>query len=82
MALDLEQLEELVDNAENYVGGWTEIEVREDYSGRGMYGKSVPAVVADNDIRPALFYAAGELGIDFDEVPQRLDSMGLGVVIY
>lgn len=81
MALELEELQELVDEACDYVQ-YGYIEVRDDYSGRGMYGKSVPAVVSDDDIRPALFYAAGVLGIDYSEVPQRIDSMGLGVVIY
>lgn len=81
MTLDLEQLEQLVDEA--YELSWApEMEIREEYSGRAMYGDTVPAIVADTDVRPELFYAAGVLGIDFEDVPKRIDSMGLGVVIY
>jgi hypothetical protein len=57
-----------------------EAEVREDYSGRGMYGKTVPAIVTDNAV--ALGYAAGVLGIPDEDLPTRRDSMGLGFVFY
>lgn len=80
--MDLEQLEELIEEADNYAARWGDTEIRESYSGRGMFGASVPAVVASEDIRPQLFYAAGVLGIDFNDVPCRIDNMGLGVVIY
>lgn len=69
-------------------------EIRDDYSGRGMFGKSEHAVVFDNhtDFHRALVFAAFELGQDGSfEDPEsflldlgnlRLDSMGLGIVVY
>ncbi len=51
-----------------------EAEVRDDYSGRGMYGKETHAVVTDAS--PVTFAAI--VGTD----SFRADSMGLGYVYY
>lgn len=77
--MDVEQAQELVDALDEL--GY-DAEVYEGYSGRGMYGSQVTAITSDSDIRMALAYVAGQTGLDFEEVPQRTDSMGRGVVIY
>ena len=49
------------------------------YSGRGMYGEETAAVVTD--YLPAVYYTAGELGLDnFDR--WSTDSLGQGTVVY
>jgi len=63
------------------------IEIRDNYSGRGMYGKTTFAVVVDSvcDLIPALLRQAQE---DPESIPDvstftlRQDNMGLGVVLY
>jgi hypothetical protein len=68
-------------------------EIREDYSGRGMYGKSTHAVVFDSrgEYESALIYAAYEVGArgndDVEGILGELrnlgtDSMGMGIVVY
>lgn len=68
-------------------------EVRDDYSGRGMNGKTTHAVTFDSawDYERALVRAAYELGVrgsdDVEGVLSGLDSlrtdnMGLGIVVY
>lgn len=86
--MTLDQAKELVEELLVY---GCEARVMEDYSGRGMYGKSVPAIILEShsDIL-TLAYLAGaksESGADnfemsIDELPTRTDSMGLGVVVY
>lgn len=51
-------------------------EVRDDYSGRGMYGKTCYGVVTKNP--EAVLMEAGRAGLP---VP-RQDSMGLSTIIY
>lgn len=76
--------------AELLVEYGNDLELREDYSGRGMYGRSTSGVVGSmND----LLYAIGEIleyG-DEDEIEivregcrdgVRTDSMGLSMIIY
>jgi hypothetical protein len=76
----MEQAEAIVDVAADW---GVELTVRPGYSGRGMYGKSVIALVADSISALVMVgFAAGEIGIPFDVLPTRTDSMGLGVVIY
>jgi hypothetical protein len=61
--------------------------IRENYSGRGMYGKTTFAVVVDSvcDLVSALLRQAQE---DPESIPDvstftlRQDNMGLGVVLY
>lgn len=57
-----------------------EVDIREEYSGRGMYGKTCVALVTDDVM--AVGYACGALGIPFDDVPGRTDSMGRQTVVY
>lgn len=60
-----------------------EVEVRDDYSGRGMYGATVPAFVADDTgVMTAIGYAAAIAEVPLEDLPRRTDSMGRGVVIY
>ena len=61
-------------------------EVYEDYSGRGMFGDTVCAIVTD---APAVMlgWAITAVMHDLDEhdvafLPRRVDSMGLGHVYY
>ncbi len=79
-SLDLETAIALVD-AMSEIG--VEAEERKDYSGRGMYGATCVAIVSDDPrAAAALAYCAGLMGLDWDQVPARTDSMGRGVVIY
>lgn len=48
-----------------------DMELREDYSGRGMYGKETTAVIGDAYM---IYWAAGALGISPKAL--RVDSMG------
>lgn len=64
-----------------------DIDVREDYSGRGMYGKKVVAFVTAGDVSLvkaaiAIGYAGDLINIPFQDLPTRVDSMGRGYVIY
>jgi hypothetical protein len=56
-------------------------ELREEYSGRGMYGHSVPAIVVEN--AGLVTWAGGKLGMDWNDLPQCTDNMGCDdVVVY
>lgn len=81
MALTVDQAEAIVDELAN-IHPWLEASVREEYSGRGMYGDTVVAIIMEEDDRVALGYAAALAGVDYRDVPRRADNMGLGVVIY
>jgi len=69
-----------------------ECEIREEYSGRGMMGKTTYGLVVDNvaNIIPAVISAAWELGIQSEHIPEEfhscrgysIDSMGLQTIIY
>lgn len=61
--------------------------IRENYSGRGMYGKTTFAIVTDSvsDLIPALLRQAQEdpeSMPDFSTFVLRQDNMGLGIVLY
>lgn len=58
--------------------------IRDDYSGRFMYGDTCLGIVCDNDSQFALICAAlGATADDWDFVGRvRSDSMGLGVIYY
>lgn len=66
-----------------------EAEVREDYSGRGMYGRTCCGIIT-NASGPMVGYsitcAMSDLGIDpfdwVDLIPKRWDSMGLQSIYY
>lgn len=68
--------------------GW-DSDFRPDYSGRGMYGTTCPAIVTDAPavvVGVAFCMAMDELGMSvgdpFRAVPQRSDNMGLSMVYY
>lgn len=72
-----EQAQEIADNCS------VDVEVREGYSGRGMYGRKVTGlVVADVSDLIAIGFAAAEAGIDMDDLPHRYDSMGRSIIVY
>ncbi len=76
-----------IEQAEALVKGLYEMgieaKMREGYSGRGMYGTEVVAIVSDDsNIKTAIGYAAVEAGIDWNDLPHRQDNMGLGWVVY
>jgi hypothetical protein len=87
--LTLEQAEAILDVVEEH--GWNldgDLEIREDYSGRGMYGEETAAFVGRGSQGP-VFMAIGvlvERGKIGEEEAERMlrraDSMGLGWVIY
>ena len=57
--------------------------VYEDYSGRGMYGRTVAAISVDYESEVAYIgYAFGALDFDPDDIPTRTDSMGRSIIIY
>lgn len=59
------------------------IEVRDDYSGRGMYGAQTIAFVGPPDMVAAIAYAAAEMDLPYDDVPARTDQMGRdNIVLY
>lgn len=63
--------------------------MREEYSGRGMYGATCPAIVTDAAgplVGWAVTVAAGDQNISLDdavlEVPTRQDNMGRDEMVY
>ena len=57
-----------------------EATVREDYSGRGMYGRTTAAV--STHYSEDVVAAARELGLPLRRSNLNVDSMGLGKVVY
>lgn len=57
-------------------------DVYEGYSGRYMFGEQVNAITCDYDCRMDLAKAAQDQDIDIDLLPNRIDNMGKGFVIY
>jgi hypothetical protein len=53
----------------------------EDYSGRGMYGTTTVGIASDC---PPVYigYAAGAAGLEYDDVPHKMDSLGMGYIYY
>ena len=54
--------------------------VREDYSGRGMYGRETAAV--STRYSEDIFATIGVLGLRLRRSSLNVDSMGLGKVVY
>lgn len=79
--MTLEQATDLVAELAGEYG--VNASVYEGYSGRGMFGRSVVGIILDStgDLI-TLGYAAAELEIPIGDLPQRTDSLGLGVIIY
>lgn len=57
-----------------------EASIRDDYSGRCMYGATCVAIVCDDPM--AVGYAAGKARIPSKDRPKRQDNMGLSMVLY
>lgn len=59
--------------------------VYEDYSGRGMYGRSTTGLVVDEDVN-GVFMAIGAFAerndLPIHRMPRRTDSLGLDTIIY
>jgi len=74
--MDIENARAIVDKLE-----WDHNDDRaavdENYSGRGMYGKTTAAVVCSNP--DDVVFIMGKLGI---EDSRRVDNLGLGYVVY
>jgi hypothetical protein len=79
VALTVEQAEQIVEYLEDMD---IDANVRAEYSGRGMYmyGSTCVGIVVGDVV--AVGYAAGALGIDWDDVPHRTDNMGLSTIVY
>ncbi|MCA1807132.1 MAG: hypothetical protein LC687_04695 [Actinobacteria bacterium] len=76
----LEEAQEVVDILQGY--GF-DVEIYEDYSGRGMFGeKTTGIVVREHGIGLMIGYACSEAQLDLDSVPTRSDSLGLDAIYY
>jgi len=89
--MELQAAQGIVDAAE---AEGVELQVRESYSGRGMYGAETAAIVADDlgDLLVGIARYCGELDPCQDDAKicdvvhfcqsMRQDSMGRGIVVY
>lgn len=75
-----EDYENLVEDVEAQLGG--DVDIRDDYSGRYMYGATCLAVVGDNYVLEVFLDAARYYGIDARLGNMAQDSMGLSQVFY
>jgi hypothetical protein len=57
-----------------------EASIRDDYSGRCMYGATCVAIICADVV--AVGFAAGKARIPFKDRPKRQDNMGLSMVLY
>lgn len=62
------------------VGESEDYHARDDYSGRGSFGKSTPALVGPCAL--TIGWALAKAGVPIEDLPQRSDSMGSDVVVY
>ena len=76
--LTLENARLIIEAVEEHTNA--EVSIHEDYSGRGMYGKTCVGIVS-NDVG-AVYWAAGKIGLDYADIPHRQDSMGLDTILY
>jgi len=74
------KLEKAVKIVESLNAEGIDASVRKDYSGRGMYGKTTAAV--STRYQEDVFQAASDLGMRLGRRSLRIDSMGLGCVVY
>jgi hypothetical protein len=83
--MKVEIAREIVEAAESE--GW-ESSLREDYSGRGMYGRTTAGVIMPDLLK---FAAAVGMAVHLSDNPERIilavadasqDSMGLDVIVY
>jgi len=61
--------------------GYCNADVRENYSGRGMYGKTCIGIVYNGPLT-LVGAACIEVGMDYGDIPTRTDSMGLSTIVY
>ena len=64
-----------------------ESDFRPDYSGRAMYGSTVPGIVSDASgpvVGWAICIAMAHVakGMELDMIPRRTDNMGLSTIYY
>ncbi len=71
--MDLEEAEAIVNELER---ACIEAVVREGYSGRGMGDRTCIGIVVEADYVDAVHWAAGKIGMDYYDVPERTDQMG------
>ena len=72
--------ESLVEDVDAQMGG--DVDIRDDYSGRGMFGEECLAVVGDNYTLDVFLDAARYFGIKASLRTMQQDSMGLSSVYY
>lgn len=78
--MTLEQAEEAVEMLNDYEH---RAEVIPDYSGRGMYGTTCVAITVDSVSTLVLLgHYLAEVGVEACDLPNSVDSMGMGVVVY
>jgi hypothetical protein len=81
---------ELAEALIEIIGDEDDAEINYGYSGRGMFGKETVAIVTQMDLAGVMerIIMCADLLVDEDGDPRffnidlRVDSMGLGVVIY
>lgn len=78
--MDIEQAEQVAAYMDYNMG--LRVEVRENYSGRGMYGGEVPALVYEAGDELSIGVAFEALGFDTEDMPRRFDNMGLRFITY
>lgn len=79
--MDIDQANQVADILQSDFNMY-EVSIIEDYSGRGMYGETVPAFRLDSGDELFVGYVFGMLGLSEDDMPQRMDSLGRGIVLY
>lgn len=82
--MKLEIAEQIVDYInEHNLAEKGEIELYESYSGRRMFGDKTTGITLTRPYMQGLIgYAAARLGIDADELPHRIDNLGLSMIVY
>jgi hypothetical protein len=75
--MTLEQATKIVEAIENDGGSAS---VYEEYSGRGMFGRTCVGIVTDSP--ESVGYAAAEVGVPKKDLPTRRDSMGRDLILY
>lgn len=73
--MDIEDAKQIVEFLEEE---GDEAELREEYSGRGMFGKTTTGIVIDTI--GFVYYAMGRLQLEFAHL--RTDNMGLRMIVY
>jgi len=77
--MTLTQAEEIV---EMMLDNGYDAEVREDYSGRGMFGGTCPGIITAPNSATVIGFFAHAAGVMVDDLPERCDNMGLDMIYY